>query len=38
MNRSQLLYATAWGVLLSGLVVLTNVILPSPTESDDEYE
>lgn len=37
MKRSLLLYAAAWGALLSGLVVLTNVVFPSPNESDDEY-
>jgi hypothetical protein len=37
MKRSLLLYAVAWGALLSGLVILTNVVFPSPNESDDEY-
>jgi hypothetical protein len=37
MMRSVLLYAAAWGVLFSGLVVLTNVVFPTPSESDDEY-
>jgi hypothetical protein len=37
MKRTVLLYAAAWGVLLSGLVVLTNVVFPTPSESDDEY-
>src|SRR5262249_53486485 len=37
MKRSLLLYAAAWGALLSVVVVLTNVVFPSPNESDDEY-
>ena len=37
MKRSLLLYAAAWGMLLSGLVIVTNVVFPSPNESDDEY-
>lgn len=37
MKRSVLLYAAAWGALLSVAVVLTNVVFPTPAESDDEY-
>ena len=37
MKRSALIYAATWGLIFSILVVLTNVIFPSPTESDDEY-
>jgi hypothetical protein len=37
MRRSVLFYAVAWGALLSVIVVLTNVVFPSPNESDDEY-
>lgn len=37
MKRTVWLYAAAWGALLSVVVVLTNVIFPTPTESDDEY-
>src|SRR5262249_20922636 len=37
MKRAVLLYAAACGAVLSGLVVLTNVVFPTPTESDDEY-
>jgi hypothetical protein len=37
MRRSVLFSAVAWGALLSVIVVLTNVVFPSPNESDDEY-
>jgi hypothetical protein len=37
VKRSVLIYALAWGALFSVLVVLTNVVFPSPNESDDEY-
>ena len=37
MKRSVLLYAAAWSALLSVAVVLTNVVFPTPAESDDEY-
>jgi hypothetical protein len=37
MKRSTLLYAVVWGALFSAAVVLTNVVFPSPNESDDEY-
>jgi hypothetical protein len=37
MKRSVLIYAATWGALFSVLVVLTNVVFPTPNESDDEY-
>jgi hypothetical protein len=37
MKRSVALYATVWGVLFAIIVVLINVVFPSPNESDDEY-
>ena len=37
MKRSVLLYAALWGVLFAIIVVLTNVVFPTPNESDDEY-
>ena len=37
MKRLVILYALSWGALFSVLVVLTNVVFPSPNESDDEY-
>jgi hypothetical protein len=37
MKRSVLLYAALWGALFSVIVVLTNIVFPSPNESDDEY-
>jgi hypothetical protein len=37
MKRSVLLYAALWGVLFAIVVVLTNVVFPTPNESDDEY-
>jgi hypothetical protein len=37
MKRLVILYALGWGALFSVLVVLTNVVFPSPNESDDEY-
>src|SRR5215471_3709793 len=37
MKRSALIYAATWGLIFSVLVVLTNVVLPTPNESDDEY-
>jgi hypothetical protein len=37
MMRLVLLYALGWGAVFSVGVVLTNVVFPSPNESDDEY-
>lgn len=37
MKRTVLLYAAAWGALLAVIVVLTNVVFPTPNESDSEY-
>ena len=37
MKRSVVLYAIAVGALFSTIVVLTNVVFPTPNESDDEY-
>src|SRR5262245_23432968 len=37
MKRSVLLYAALWGILFAIVVVLTNVVFPTPNESDDEY-
>jgi hypothetical protein len=37
MKRSVVFYAVALGLLASLAVVLTNVVFPSPHESDDEY-
>jgi hypothetical protein len=37
MKRLVVLYALSWGALFSVLVVLTNVVYPTPNESDDEY-
>jgi hypothetical protein len=37
MKRSVLLYAALWGVVFAIIVVLTNVVFPTPNESDDEY-
>ena len=37
MKRSALIYAATWGLIFSVLVVLTNVVFPTPNESDDEY-
>jgi hypothetical protein len=37
MKRSVVLYSALWGVLFAIVVVLTNVIFPTPNESDDEY-
>lgn len=37
MKRSVLYYAAMLGAILSALVVLTNVVFPTPNESDDEY-
>jgi hypothetical protein len=37
MKRSVLLYASLWGILFAIVVVLTNVVFPTPNESDDEY-
>ena len=37
MKRPVLLYAIALGAITSTIVVLTNVVFPTPNESDDEY-
>ena len=37
MQRSVLIYAGVIGALFSVGVVLTNVVFPTPNESDDEY-
>jgi hypothetical protein len=37
MKRSVLIYAGVIGALFSVGVVLTNVVFPTPNESDDEY-
>jgi hypothetical protein len=37
MRRSVFFYAIALAAIMSALVVLTNVIFPDPSESDDEY-
>jgi len=37
MKRLAIFYALACGAVLSVLVILSNVVFPSPNESDDEY-